>query len=236
MPRLLLLNPNSTAAMTRGIAVAARAAAAAGTRIVARNPAQGPAAIEGPYDQAMCLQPLLAEVARGERDGCVATVIACFDDPGVAAARCLVRGPVLGIAQAAMASASLVAARFGIVTTVQPAVDGIEEMVQRYGAARACAGVLAAGVRVQALHRASAANYQRILNAALELLRSRRAEAIVLGCAGMSALGPRLARDLGVPVIDGVAAAVKLVEGLLAMQLSTSKQGSYATPLSGRAA
>jgi allantoin racemase len=236
MPRLLLLNPNSTGSMTRAIAVAARAAAASGTRIVARNPVEGPAAIEGPYDQALCLQPLLAEVARGERDGCAATVIACFDDPGLDAARCLVRGPVLGIAQAAMAAASLVATRFGIVTTVLPAVAGIEELVLRYGAARSCAGVLAADVRVLALHRASSATYQRILDAAGQLLRVERAEAIVLGCAGMSALGPRLARDLGVPVIDGVAAAVKLAEGLLAMQLSTSKRGRYAAPLSGRIA
>jgi allantoin racemase len=216
--------------MTRSIAAAARAVAAPGTEIVARNPDTGPASIEGPYDQALCLQPLLAEIARGERDGCEATVIACFDDPGVAAARCLVSGPVIGIAEAAMHAAAMVAARFAIVTTVQSAVPVIEELVLRYGAARGCAGVRAADVRVLALERTRAAAYRRIRDCAARLLRVDRADAIILGCAGMSALGPRLARDLGVPVIDGVGAAVKLAESLLALGLSTSKCGNYAAP------
>lgn len=230
MPRLLVLNPNTTAAMTRAIAAAARAVAAPGTEIVARNPESGPASIEGPYDQALCLQPLLAEIARGERDGCAATVIACFDDPGVAAARCLVAGPVIGIAEASLRAAAVIAGRFGIVTTVQPAVPGIEELVVRHGAARVCAGVRAADVKVLALERPSAITYRRIRDCAARLLREDAADAIILGCAGMSALGPRLARDLGVPVIDGVGAAVKLAESLLALGLATSKRGSYAAP------
>jgi len=227
---LLVINPNTTTAMTRSIAAAARAVAAPGTEIVARNPETGPASIEGPYDQALCLQPLLAEIARGERDGCAATVIACFDDPGVVAARCLVTGPVIGIAEAAMHAAVMVAARFAIVTTGQSAVPVIEELVLRYGAARGCAGVRAADVKVLALVRPSAATYRRIRDAAAHMLRVDRADAIILGCAGMCALGPRLARDLGVPVIDGVGAAVKLTESLLALGLSTSKRGAYATP------
>src|SRR5215470_6323947 len=91
--KLLVLNPNTTAAMTRSIADAARAAAQPSTTIVARNPETGPASIEGPYDQALCTPHVLDEVAKGEREGCDATVIACFDDPAVEAARCLVSGP-----------------------------------------------------------------------------------------------------------------------------------------------
>jgi allantoin racemase len=113
---------------------------------------------------------------------------------------------------------------------VHPAVPGIEELVVRHGAARVCAGVRAADVKVLALERPSAATYRRIRDCAERLLRENAADAIILGCAGMSALGPRLARDLGVPVIDGVGAAVKWVEGLLALGLATSKRGSYAAP------
>jgi allantoin racemase len=137
---------------------------------------------------------------------------------------------VLGIAEAAMHAATLIAARFAIVTTVQPAVAVIEELVERYGAARSCVGVHAAGVNVLALERPTAATYRRIRDGAAHLLRGDRAEAIILGCAGMSVLGPRLAVELGVPVIDGVGAAVKLAESLLRLGLSTSKRGSYATP------
>ena len=234
MPRLLVLNPNTTAAMTRAIGTAARAVAHSDTTIVARNPKSGPASIEGPRDQALCTPHVLDEVARGEREGCDATVIACFDDPAVAAARCIATGPVIGIAEAAMRSAAIIASRFAIVTTVGAAVPGIEELVVRYGAARNCVAVRAADVPVLALERPSAAAYRRIRDTAAELLRVERADAIILGCAGMAALAPRLARELDVPVIEGVGAAVKLAEALVALGLATSKRGSYAIPVPDR--
>jgi len=234
MPKLLVLNPNTTAAMTRSIAAAARAVAQGDTTIVARNPETGPASIEGPYDQALCTPHVLDEVAKGEREGCDATVIACFDDPGVEAARCIASGPVIGIAEAAMRSAAIIASRFAIVTTVAPAVTGIEELVVRYGAARRCVAVRAAGVPVLALERPSAATYRRIHDCAAEALRIERADAIILGCAGMAALASRLARELDVPVIEGVGAAVKIAEGLVALGLATSKRGSYAKPVPKR--
>ncbi len=54
----------------------------------------------------------------------------------------------------------------------------------------------------------------------------------MLGCAGMADLCQALQQRLGVPVIDGVGAAVKLAEGLVALGLGTSKLGDYAAPLS----
>jgi allantoin racemase len=230
MPSLLVVNPNTTATMTQAIGAIARGAASPGTQIVARNPSRGPASIEGPYDQARCLEPLLEEIVRGEREHCDATVVACFDDPGVNAARALVAGPVIGIAEAAMHAASMVAARWAIVTTVQPAVATIEELLQRYNAERACVGVLAADVNVLALEQPTAATRRRVLETADALVRDRRAEAIIMGCAGMSTLHAEMSRTLGVPVIDGVATAVRLLESLLALGLATSKRGTYATP------
>jgi allantoin racemase len=230
MASLLVINPNTTATMTAAIAAVARAAASPGTHIVARNPSRGPASIEGPYDRALCLEPVLEEIMRGEREGCDATVVACFDDPGVDAARALVRGPVIGIAEAAMRAASMIAARWAIVTTVQPAIAGIEELLQRYDASAACVGVLAADVEVLALEHPSDETRKRVLEAARTLVHDRRAEAVVMGCAGMSSLHAELSRSIDVPIIDGVATAVRLLESLLALGLATSKRGTYATP------
>jgi allantoin racemase len=56
------------------------------------------------------------------------------------------------------------------------------------------------------------------------------AEVICLGCAGMAGLDKRLEDALGLPVLDGVVCAVKLVEGLLAYGARTSKRRTYATP------
>ena len=58
-----------------------------------------------------------------------------------------------------------------------------------------------------------------------------RAEAIVLGCAGMAELAADLTAAHGLPVIDGVAAAVKLIEGLVALGVRNSRIGGYAPPL-----
>ena len=61
-----------------------------------------------------------------------------------------------------------------------------------------------------------------------------RCEAIVLGCAGMADLNASLAAEFGLPVIDGVAAAVKLVEAVVGLGLGTSKALGYAPPLPKR--
>ena len=47
----------------------------------------------------------------------------------------------------------------------------------------------------------------------------------------MADLTGHIAREIGVPVIDGVAAAVKLVEALVGLGLGTSKTGDLAFPL-----
>jgi len=62
-------------------------------------------------------------------------------------------------------------------------------------------------------------------------LEEDHAEAIVLGCAGMADLAASLSVEFGVPVIDGVAAAVVMAEGLAAIGLRTSKRGGFASPL-----
>ena len=97
--RILVVNPNTTASMTEKIGAAARRVASAGTEIVAVNSAKGPASIEGFYDEAMSLAGMLS-VIRETKDF-DAVVIACFDDTGLDAARCLTDKPVIGIGEAA---------------------------------------------------------------------------------------------------------------------------------------
>jgi allantoin racemase len=83
--RILVVNPNTTASMTRKIDLAAKAVASRGVEIVAVNPEFGPPSIEGYYDEAFAIPGLIAE--REKAGGEDATVIACFDDTGLEAAR-----------------------------------------------------------------------------------------------------------------------------------------------------
>lgn len=57
-----------------------------------------------------------------------------------------------------------------------------------------------------------------------------RAEVICLGCGGMADLEDRIEQRTGVPVVDGVAAAVTIAEGLVRLGLRTSKVRTYAPP------
>lgn len=228
---ILVVNPNTTGSMTRKIGLAAERAAGPGTRIRATQPEMGPASIEGFYDEAFSVPGLLAEIARGEADGVAAHIIACFDDTGLDAARSLAAAPVIGIGEAAFHMASLVAHRFAVVTTLSRSIAAIEANLVRYGLAARCAAVRAAEVPVLALEDRDAGAVGRI---AAEIARAQaedRADAIVLGCAGMADLADELSAAHGLPVVDGVASAVVLAEGLARLGLRTAKSGPYAPPL-----
>ncbi len=230
--KLLLVNPNTTSSMTDKAGEAARMVAASGTEIIAVNPEYGPISIEGYYDEVFSIPGLLEEVRKGEASGCQGTVIACFDDTGLDAARCIASGPVVGICEAAMHIASLLANSFSIVTTLRRSIPALEELTVKYGMSRKCHRIRAAEVPVLELENPDSEATKLIRVEIQKALDDDRSEAIVLGCAGMVDLAAELSEEFGVPVIDGVSAAVKLVESLVALGLQTSKINGYAYPRS----
>lgn len=174
---------------------------------------------------------LLQEIEKGEREGVDAYVIACFGDPGLSAARELARGPVIGIAEAAMHMASLVAPSFSVVTTLARTSGMAWHLAERYGMQRFCRNVRACEIAVLELENPASDARARINDECRRALAEDGAEAIVLGCAGMADLCAAIGRDIGAPVIDGVTAAVKLAESLVALGLGTAKGGEWARPL-----
>ena len=227
--KILLINPNTTASMTQAIAQAARAVAAPGTEIVAAQPSFGPASIECHYDEAFAAAGVAEQVRLGGA-AADAVVIACFGDPGLDAAREATAAPVLGIAEAAFHAATFLATRFSVVTTLTRTCVIAERLVQRYGFEAQCAGVHGTDIPVLDLEGAGEALVGQIEEAGRAALARDRSGAIVLGCAGMASLCAELSGRLGVPVIDGVAAAVKFAEALGALGLRTSRRGDYAPP------
>ncbi len=228
--RILIVNPKTTASRPEAIGRAARRAASAGTEIIAVNPADGPVAIEGYYDEAFSVPGLLTEIAKGEAIAVSAHIIACFDDTGLEAARCASSAPVIGIGEAALHLASMLGHRFSVITTLSCSIAAIENNLLKYGLAGRCAKVRACELPVLTLDDPTSDAAARI-GVEIELAKhDDKAEVIVLGCAGMADLAAALAARHGVPVIDGVASAVKLAEALAALGLKTSKVGAYAPP------
>ena len=231
--RIAVINPNTTQSMTEVIAAAARRYASPGTEIVGITSLTGPVSIEGHYDEAVAAVGLI-ETIRATGDVYDAYVIACFGDPGLLAVRELVAGPVLGIAEAAYHAASMVATGFSVVTTLARTRIIAEHLVVAYGMERICRRVRATDLAVLELDDPASDARRVIRDECQKALDEDGSGAIVLGCGGMADLARALADELGVPVIDGVAVAVKMCEALVGLGLKTSKHGDLAAPLPKR--
>ena len=225
-----LINPNTTASMTEKIGAAGARVAAAGTRISATNPEAGPVSIESHFDEAISAVGVLEEIRRGDKEGVDAYVIACFGDPGLLAARELTAAPVIGIAEAAFHLATLISTRFSVITTLGRTCIIAEHLVDRYGMTHVCRKVRGTDIPVLDLEETGSAALDTIVDECRRAVAEDRCGAIVLGCAGMADLVAEVQRTVGVPVIDGVAAAVVQVEALVRLGLGTSKHGDLAWP------
>ncbi|MFB3978273.1 aspartate/glutamate racemase family protein [Microbacterium proteolyticum] len=229
--RILLINPNTSRAMTVKIADAARGVAGPDVEIAAVCPEVGAAAIESHVDE-VAAAAAVVELVAADRDGAApadAYVVACFGDPGLDAARELVTVPVVGIAEAAMHLAAVSGRHFGVVTTLSRTLGRARDLVSRYGMERACVSLAATGIPVLDLEDTGSAAVATIERFAAEAV-SGGADVVVLGCAGMADLCAELTSRVGVPVVDGVAAAVGLASGMVRMGLGTSKRDEYAAP------
>ncbi len=227
--RIKIVNPNTTASFTERVRAAAAGIAAPGTTVVAGNPERGVASVESHAEEAVAAIGVMREVAAGERDGIDAYVVACFGDTGVHAAREVARGPVVGMTEAALYAAAALAHGFSIVTLPRRTRAHSLRVLQETGLGHRCT-VRAIDVAVLDLEREAEAMLPALLAEARLALQHDHAEAIILGCAGLSDLVAPLRRQLGVPVIDGVLVGLKLAEGLVAAGLRTSKRSTYATP------
>lgn len=226
-----VINPNTTQAMTDTIGTAAKAVAASGTRISATQPDSGPVSIESHFDEAVSVLGVLDEIRAGEREGVDAYIIACFGDPGLNAARELTRAPVIGIAEAAFHAATLISTRFSVVTTLPRTTIIAEHLLDSYGMASRCRRVRAADIPVLELEANPDLALERIIEECLKAKQEDGIGAIVLGCGGMADLTPQISAAVGLPIVEGVTAAVKLAEALVGLGLQTSKHGDLDFPL-----
>ncbi len=226
--RILIINPNSTESMTRKIESTAAQIARPDTELITVNPPNTPVSIEGFYDEALSV-PGAIDMIRSHPEA-DAVIVACFDDTGLDALRCLVSAPVIGIGEAAFHIASLIANKFSVVTTLSRSVPAIEHNLVRYGLWAKCARVRASDIPVLDLESDFGDARQRIANEISDAIETDRAEAIVLGCAGMTDLAVSLENEFQLPVLDGVACAVGLSECMVQLGCKTSKIGGYAFP------
>ena len=228
--RILVINPNASVEMSDVIRDQLRAVARPDVELEVVNPVGAPPAIESALDEAQAVPPMLDLVRRAEDRGVDAVVIACFSDPGLDAAREATRIPVVGIQEAAMHLAAQIAYRFSVLTTLKHRAPVRERAALLAGLKRRLAScpVLDRPVLDTVVDRERVV--RRLVDVGRRAIEEDGAEALILGCAGLGNLAPRVQRTLGVPIVDPNAAALKLAETLVDLGLSHSKSGLYATP------
>jgi allantoin racemase len=227
--RILVINPNTSEEMTRDIDREARQYARPDTEIETVCPSWGPRSIEGHYEEELAAVAML-EVIKERAADFDGVVIACYGDPGLAAAREISPVPVVGIAEASMLMACTVAHSFSIVTVLPRVKPLLANTVRLHGLEARCASIRTTPLSVLDCERDPEAAGREIVKAARLAIEEDGAEAICLGCAGMGPLDKAVGAEVGVPVLDGVACAVKLVEGLLDYGLTTSRVAAYKEP------
>lgn len=227
--RILVVNVNTTASMTEAIARSARHYARPDTEILATQPNWGPDSVESFMEGYLSAAAVVERVVTFD-ESFDAVVLAGFGEPGREGLREVVDVPVLDITDSAAALACQIGYRYSIVTTLARSIPSIEENLRNAGLIDRCASVRATDLGVLELEEDERKTRDLLVAEARRAIDEDGAEVICLGCAGMAGLDKQLEDALGIPVIDGVVAAVKLAEILHDYGLKTSKIGAFAMP------
>ena len=212
MPTIYVINPNSTEAVTAAIDEALEPLRSNdGPEIECLTLAEGPPGIESQRDVDSVLAPLLKRAAALENRA-AAFVIACFSDPGLDSLREQSARAVFGIAECGILTALSIAQRFGVIAILPASIPRHLRYFGAMGITARLAGDLAIDVGVVDL-----ANEDLTLSRRTDCGRTLRdvhgADAIVMGCAGMTKYRRILEAALKIPVVEPTQAAVTMAIG-----------------------
>jgi allantoin racemase len=195
-----------------------------------RPAAPRPETIESLFDEAILAPWTVEMAAEAERRGYDAVITGCAGDPGVEAARELVRIPVIGPGQAAIHAAAMLGTTFGVLVPVESTVRPIRALVRHYGLAEHCVSIRPVNCSVMTLRAGRPETLEAVLAIARRCVEEDQADVLALLCASLShAFGDRLAEALPVPVVNVLRVSVRAAEMLVGSKLTHSKV-AYPTP------
>ena len=217
--RIAVINSNSSARVTAQLADTTAPALLPGTEAVFLNPAEGPEGIDNLFDVAVS-GAHTARLVRELREDFDAFVVACGNDPGLAAAREVTDRPVVGIAEAGMLQACALGTTFSVAVLAPAKIAGMRALVRGYG----LEGRLASIVPARSSSRAASASPDELLDQLVEACAGLRGDelgdALVLTGSVMGRIAPELSAAIGRPVVSGLLAGVRMAETLADTRVS----------------
>ncbi|KAK1977174.1 carbon-nitrogen hydrolase [Colletotrichum cereale] len=239
--RILLINPNSTRAMTDACVAMVESQLPPDVIVTGFTaPRPAPSAIEGSFDNVMSAAAAARAVLplASTHD---AILVACYSDHALIRMlrEELPRQPVIGIMEASLFAARTLGGRFGLIAVSERSRVLHEDSIHHYGFSTSCAGVISCKLGVLDLHEKSQGEVMGIMaNVGKRLVEEKGADVLLLGCAGMTPLKGAVEAAVGedVQVVDGVLAGVHHLVGLVRMGGRTAKSGVYKSSGDGRKA
>lgn len=167
-----------------------------GTEVDAVQVSVGPPAIESKVDSVQAGPDVLRLVKEAEADGCDAVIIWCGGDPALDAAREMVDIPVIGPGESMRAIASILGKRPCRITPAIPVLEMRKDLDR---------------------------TIEIIRSLVQSKLEKGEGDVFCLGCLALWGLGGRLREAIGVPILDGAEASLKMAEIAVRMGLSHSR-------------
>jgi allantoin racemase len=227
--RLLLINPNTSDSVSELIRAEALRSASVGTEIEVLTAPFGVAYIETRFE-ALIGAFAAAELAAAHHERFDAVIVAAFGDPGVGGLREALPCPVIGLTEAALASACLLGQRFSIVAISQRIRAWYRETVEHYGLVGRLASIRGLDEALADIGNVQGNQGERLVQLAERCVDEDGADVIVLAGAPLAGLARSLRGRLPVPAVDGVSSAMRHAESLVALQPGRATRGSFAAP------
>ncbi len=210
--RILVINPNSTEAVTRGIDQACMPLRMpGGPAIDCVTLKEGPPGIETQQHVDGVVSPLL-NLVRKKQKQYAAFVLACYSDPGLHSLREATKKPVLGISECGILTALTLGQKFGVIAILKQSIPRHLRYVGALGVAERFAGELPVGLRVVELSNEKK-TFRRMVETGKTLRDAHGADVVVMGCAGMARYRKPLQDEIGIPVVEPTQAAVAMAIG-----------------------
>jgi Asp/Glu/hydantoin racemase len=227
--KLLLINPNVTAAMTASMAAEARLFASPGTEITAVTALFGTQYVENRVEAAIAGHAVLDALA-AHMAGHDAAIVSAFGDPGLAAAREFADIPVFGLEESALLTAWTLGRRIAIVCLTPRLGRWYQECAEEHGLAGRLVSVRALDVPIPDITQAKDQLRARLLEECARAIAADDAEVIIFGGGPIAGLAREAAAEIPVPTLDGVSCAVRLAEAVTGLRPRPPSRGSFARP------
>lgn len=227
--RILLINPNTSTAITDRLMAVARQAALPGTEIVGLTAPRGVPYIASRTEAQIGGVAVLEMLADHHKDF-DAAIVAAFGDPGLSAARELFDLPIVGMAEASMITSLFLGRRFALVTFTNALSDWFQECVDLNGFGDRCCAIRTLSTAIESVSDVQEEKETLLVDLMLQTVKEDRPDVIILAGAPLAGLAAKVADRIPVPLVDQMAAAVAQAETLVRMKPIKGTQGAYRRP------